>query len=705
MSFFYCAHLPLKLFPLCSDKQTVSISVDLTNYLRGVHILRFKRLQIKTIKTKLISSMITICLIPLAFIGTVSYMQSRSILTEKLEVTSSQTLAAVNKSLDSLFEGASVQIKMASGNINFREIDFVESRQQFSTFYLKDIKESNPNIINAFYGTESNKFLLYPEADLGSDFTFKNRDWYTSAVNSKGQIVASKPYKDSVTGKYVVTLSKSLEDNGKMVGVVGIDLSLDLVSDLFSKSKVGDTGYVFIFDTNGMIIAHPNKDLIGTDAPTKQDFWETVKENEKGFTKYTFNEAKKFAVYDTNKLTGWKLMASMSEGELTEDLKTIKNLTLFAIGVVALIVCLLAILLSSGISSNINKLKRAFGMASQGDLSTRVDIKSQDELGLLGSDFNAMLTNISALMKSVEVSSLTILEASSHITNMSEETTISIGEISRAIEEISEGTTSQSQNAQEGVISMDDLSSKLDTITESTNRARQTTSETQSLGDKGLSMVNILTIKSEKTKESSARVGNIVEDVNASMIKITSISDAISQITTQTNLLALNASIESARAGEAGRGFAVVAEEIRKLAEQSRLSTEEIKNIIDAMQSKSKTAVIAIKDNEAIIKEQEETMTATKAVFNDIIDGVKHITFTINEMRDLISEINRSKENAVGQIQDISAVSEENASATEEVSASTQEVNATMDELTRYAESLQKISQDLQTGIKKFTIG
>ncbi|MDF2613696.1 MAG: methyl-accepting chemotaxis protein [Clostridia bacterium] len=680
----------------------MSTNVDIINNLEELTNMQLKK--IKTIKTKLISSMIALCLIPLVCIGTVNYIQSKSILTKKLEVTSAQTLSEVSRSLDNYFDSVSVQIKMASSNVNFKEIDLVDSRQQFAALYLKDIKESSPDIINAFFATESNKFLLYPEADLGSNFTFKDRQWYTSAMDHEGEIVVSEPYKDTVTGKYVVTISKTLDNDGKIIGVIGIDLSLELVSNLFSNSKVGDTGYVYIFDASGIIIAHPTKELIGTDQPTQLSFFETVKGTEKGFTQYTFNGENKFAVYDTNKMTGWKLMASMNESELNKDLSAIRNIILWTTIIVALAGAFVAVLLSRGIANNIDKLKKAFGSASLGDLTTRVAIKSHDELGQLGNDFNGMLESISELIKSVNLSSETILDASSHIANMSEETTASINEVSKAIEEISHGATSQAHTAQESVIRISDLSLRLNDITESTNKAGQIAEEAQSLSDRGLNMVSILTAKSERTKESSMHVGLIVKDVNANIAKITSISEAISQITNQTNLLALNASIEAARAGEAGKGFAVVAEEIRKLAEQSKVSTEEIKAIIDTVQDKSKTAVDAIKDTESTVKEQDETMSETKEVFNDIISGVKHITSMISEMKTLIGEINISKENVIDQIQDISAVSEQTASATEEVSASSEEVNATMDELTRYAESLQKLSKNLQDGIKKFNI-
>ncbi|MCM8710254.1 methyl-accepting chemotaxis protein [Clostridium sp. SYSU_GA19001] len=664
--------------------------------------MNLQKLKFKSIRAKLITGMIALCLIPLLTAESITYLKAKDILAKKLEVTSRQTLSEINLSLDNYFKGTSILLNMASSNVNFTQAYTSEEKIQYAKNYLKEMQSSSTNIMNTFYGTESGKFQIYPEADIPDNFNHKERPWYKLAVNNKGKIVVTPPYKDVATGKIVVTLAKTVEYENNIVGVVGIDLSLDALSDSLSKSKTGETGYVFICDSDGILISHPDKTLIGTDTPAKLSFWNEAKTNEMGFTTYTFEGQKKFANYDTNKLTGFKLIAAINESELIDDLNSIKNLIIVSLGIVSLLASLLALILSKGIAVNIAKLKTAFESASKGDLTTEVIINSEDELGKLGSDFNEMIRNISSLMKNVETSTKTILEASSQIASMSEETTASINEVSRAIEEISQGATVQAHNAQESVSNIDELSLKIDDITAAAKEAGQISNDTQALSDKGLTMVETLSQKSLETKESSSRVGQVVQEVNNSMSKITTISEAISSITEQTNLLALNASIEAARAGEAGRGFAVVAEEIRKLAEESRNSTEEIKKIIETIQMQSNKAVKAMESTEITIKEQEHTMVETRKVFNEIINSVSILTGKINIIKNSIIDINSSKENVVQQTQNISAVAQETASASEEVSASAEEVNATMDELTKYAEELNNLSNKLEKEVNNF---
>jgi methyl-accepting chemotaxis protein len=189
------------------------------------------------------------------------------------------------------------------------------------------------------------------------------------------------------------------------------------------------------------------------------------------------------------------------------------------------------------------------------------------------------------------------------------------------------------------------------------------------------------------------------------MAQITTISATISQITAQTNLLSLNASIEAARAGDAGRGFAVVADEIRKLAEQSNRSTEEIKKIIEGIQGKSTMAVNAMSEASEIVAAQDKAVGETRGIFTEIMNAIAVLTSRVEEIKNSTTEVQENKENVLGQIECISSISQETASATEQVSASTQQINAAMNEFTKYAEELQRLSEVLDKEVGKFKLG
>lgn len=665
--------------------------------------MKLKNFRIKSIRTKLVTALISLCLIPMMIIGMASYFKATLTLSDKLKITSKQTVIEINNGLDAYFNAMDNQVLMSCNADTLINVDEGENIKS-ATELLKDVKESDPDIFSAYYGTESGKFTIYPLQKMPDGFNHKERPWYKQAMEHKGQSIITLPFKDSTTGKSVVAMAKTVEKDGKVIGVVAMNISLETLSNRISKSKVGMSGYVFMADPAGNIIAHPDKSLIGTDMASKMSFWNDTKGKDSDFINYTYNNQNKFGVYITNKYTGWKLVAALPESELTADTKAIKNLSLLTSIIVVFIAVIASLLLSNGIADNIKKMKQSFSKASNGDLTASVEIKTKDEFNDLGQDFNRMMLNISSLMRSVENSSKTVLQTSASLEIMAGETTSSVGEVSRAIEEVAEGATSQAQNAQNSVYGIEELSNKLDDISSNATEMDKISSDTQGLSSKGLDMVNALIEKSNKTRNSTMQVNEVIYEMNNSTAEINAISDTISQITEQTNLLSLNASIEAARAGEAGKGFSVVADEIRKLAEQSKNSTEQIKRIVENIQEKSITAVKAMEETKSVVTEQDSAVIETQKIFSDIMQSISIMTAKVTHIKELVMDIDSSKQKVTAQIESISTVSEETASATEEVSASAEEINATMDEFTRHAEELKKLSEQLGEEISKFKL-
>lgn len=665
---------------------------------------KVKKFKINNIRSKLVTSLMGICIIPLLILGYGANWQAKSILNDKLKVTSQQTLSEVNSGIDNYFEGFNTIITMLSNNYNFVNADKDEP-YSFIPSLLKNVKDSNNDIFSTYLGTEDGKFLIYPNQKMPDGFNHMERPWYKQAIENKGKVIVTLPFKDAQTGKSVVAIAKTIEREGKIVGVCSMNVSLDTLTEKISSKKIGLSGYIFVADVEGKsMIAHPNKELIDTDVASKQNFWNEVKTSEKGFLTYTFNNAQKFGVYETNPLTGWKLVATLDEKEITDDTKSILTTTLIIILAIGIVSVVLSLFLSKSISNNIKNLKNVFEKAARGDLTVKIKASTKDEFMDLANSFNEMIGNISTLMSNAFSSSKTVLETSANLASMSEEVTASIGEVAKAIQEVSEGATNQAQNAQNSAEEMNDLANSLDKISENTSEMDSLSINTKNLGDKGLSLIDALIDKSNKTKMSTSEVNDIVKDMNDSTKKINNISETIVAITEQTNLLALNASIESARAGEAGKGFAVVAEEIRKLAEQSKNSTEEIKVIISNIQTKSDTAVNAIKQTEEIVIEQETAVGKTQGIFNEILKAIESMIKKVEEVKWSTQDMNQKKLVVVSEIENISSISQETASVSEEVTASTEEITAVMDRFTNHADELQLLAEKLATELNNFKI-
>lgn len=666
--------------------------------------MKLHKLKLNSIRTKLVISLFGICIIPLIILGYGSNKQAKLILNEKLKTTSQQTLLEMNDGINNYFNGFSSMTNMLSSNYNFINSD-KEEAYSFTAAMLQNVKESNRDIYSVYFATEDGKFEIYPNEKMPYGYNPKEKSWYKKALEGNHQVIITLPFQDAQTGKNVVAIAKAVERDGNVIGVCAMSVSVDTLLEKIGTKKIGNTGYIFISDIEGKnMIVNPNKDLIGSDNASKQSFWQDVKTQDKGFVTYEDNNVKRFGVYETNKATGWKLVATLDEKEIINDTNSILTTTSIITLVISLTSIILSLLLSRGIAENIKKLKGVFEKASKGDLTVSMVTYTKDEFMDLSNSFNEMIRNISRLMENVTKSSKTVLETSSNLASMSQEVTASISEVSKAIEDVSQGATTQSQNVQNGVLEMNDLSNRLDKISKNSYEMDKLSEKTKELGSKGLSMVDILAEKSNKTKLASNEVNDIVQDMNESTKIINTISEKISQITEQTNLLSLNASIEAARAGEAGKGFAVVAEEIRKLAEQSKTATEEIKNIIVNIQEKSNTVVKAIKVTEQVINEQDLSVNNTHDIFNEILNSIGGMINKVEEVKLSVADIDKKKCRVVTEIENISSISQENAAVSEEVTASTEEISGAMDKYTEYADELQLLAEKLNLEIKRFKI-
>jgi methyl-accepting chemotaxis protein len=661
-------------------------------------------LRFKSIRSKLLVSLIGICVVPMIGLGATSYIQSTTVLKNNLKSTSSQMLKEVNRGIDKELTALASNVIMLSNNYNFINI---ESNPEFSPYLmdsLKGMQSSNKTLLSVYMGTSSKKFYEYPVTDMGADFDPTTRPWYKKAVENRGQVVFTDPYADASTGEVAVSIAKTVEKDGEIVGVVAADIEFTQLARSLIEVKVGHNGYAVLLDNKGMLLTHPDSKLIGTDTFAKLPVWNEVKEKGEGFSEYEYGGVKKFAVYTHSPVTNWTILGAMEMSELSEDTRSIIVTLIAFLAVIGAVAVGLSIIVTRSLTVNINKIKNVMTKASMGDLTETLDVKSGDEIGVLAKSFNVMLHNISNILESVSSSSQTVLETASNLTAMTEETTASVSEVSRAVGEISQGAVEQASSTQSVASQVEELSSGLDVIAASTNDMNQVSANTKTLSNKGLGMVKLLMKKSVETKETTDAVAGIVEDMSRSTEEISKISDTIKQITAQTNLLSLNASIEAARAGDAGRGFAVVADEIRKLAEQSQASTEEIKKIVEAIQQKSNTAVQAMEQAKNIVSEQDKAVEETNVIFDDIYSAINNLIVMVQGIKEKVQNINGQKDEVTQQIESIASISQEAASSSEEVSASTEQIGATMDEYNKYVMGLQILAEKLSDELSKFKI-
>ena len=374
-------------------------------------------------------------------------------------------------------------------------------------------------------------------------------------------------------------------------------------------------------------------------------------------------------------------------------------------GIISLIIgIIIAICVSLSFTKEINKINIVMQKLAGGNLTNRIQVKRKDEFGSLENNYNTMVDNISVLIKDVEEKSGVIIKASENIYDISTTTTETVNQVSEAIQSVSIGTVGQAESTAKAKIEVENLAEKLHETKTYVGNISDMSVETQKLSNKGIGIADDLIQKAQQSIKNSKISKDVMAEMIESINKIDFISNAITEITEQTNLLSLNASIEAARAGDSGKGFAVVADEIRKLAEQSQASTDEIKVIINEIGEKSNLVGKTLDDTNIIIEDQNKSIEKAKELFNSISNAVNALKEGLENIEKLNVMMDNNRVAVVDKMEEIASISTGTAAASQQVTASAQEVNATMQNLNQCTIELDEIANNLKAAIEKFEL-
>ncbi len=409
-------------------------------------------------------------------------------------------------------------------------------------------------------------------------------------------------------------------------------------------------------------------------------------------------------VYNKMVDTGSMVCALIPNEIFMGQLQTIK----YVVAAVMLVACIFAVVLGGGLSLSINKTIQYFiknlEKVAQGNIATKFSVKRKDEFLQLAEHMNKMLESVAGLLTDARDVSTEVALSVQKVTDSSESISDSANHISKAMDEIEDGLSQQADDTVAGVNKMEDLADQIEAVEKETREIKAIADVTQNSITTSVVQMAELQEKAEETTNITAQVISNIEGLNKRTRMIGTIIDTITDIAEETTLLSLNASIEAARAGEAGRGFTVVADNIKKLAEQSVASTDEIRSIVEAIGQETRTVVANANKAGEIIQRQADVVTQTTVSFDSMSKEVSRLLEKVTLITENIQRIQEVKDDSVDKMSSISAVTEEAVASVTTVAARTQEQVTIVDELLELSKKLSEQVQRLDDSMNQFNM-
>ncbi|GAU76070.1 methyl-accepting chemotaxis protein [Fusibacter sp. 3D3] len=667
----------------------------------------------RSLMTKLMASTGLLVLMIILFISVISFKFSSDAIEHEVE---SKLMSQLNSLISSLKEDQSnvesllkiiehmpVIKDIASSTLSSQEMQEVDA-------YLLAFKKSNEILLeNVFIADTNGKIIADSEEGTLKGLDVSDRAYFTEVKS--GTPVWSDIVLSKASNAPVRVYTFPIENKNKQrIGYIAAAVKMDKTVGLINSIKIGELGYAYMIDQNGLVVIHPNPDFILQKKITDLGISELDKalpdmlEGSVNKVEYTYDGVSKLNMYGG--FDQFSISINAAKNEYLEPVIKMQK-SIMIVGAIMLILGLIvSYVISRYIVTRINRMKIVMLDASKGDLTVQVDhFKVEgDEIDQISGAFNTMLRSFNGIVTDIVKTSEILSSSSQQMASSAEEGGKAATDVTVAIQEISQGMEIQANDVNNTRILVDDMKQKLDGSANETLKMAKEADVVMQTAENSQRLIYETVDKMAEIKASSAKTIDVINKLNEQSDKINKISDTIATIANQTNLLALNAAIEAARAGEAGKGFAVVAEEIRKLATDSQTSANGINSLISEIQIEIKEA------NNFTQAESEAITSGVKAIdvagnaFSEILKMIENTQGSIKLVVNRIGEAQVLGDSVNQSVENIAVVMFKANERTQEVSSATEEQTAVSEEIAAASDHLSKMAIDLFEQVNQYTI-
>ncbi|WP_427194122.1 HAMP domain-containing protein [Treponema denticola] len=588
-----------------------------------------------------------------------------------------------------------------------------------------------------YMGTRWGGFVSSLSVEDEQGFDPRTRPWYKAAAAANGEVIITPVYISTIStgGSPVVALAQAIKDpKGAFLGCIGLDLNLTDLASRIGSIRIGKTGYCMLMQNDGLILADPKhadsnlKILKETGIPA---FNEIDKMKEGSAFIMLDGKTWKVSVFSLPEVN-WKVALFIEQNEILSLFYTLlKNMILIGLFMFVLYFTL-AFIFAGALKRYFKRLEIVFGKIASGDLTDRLAVKKNNEVGRIMMNLNTAIENNHTMICLLKDEADKMNSIGSQLSSSMEETAAAIKQIGENVKGVKEKAMSQAAGVTETVATVEQINGRLSRLvssiemqTESINessvvitRMAENTVKIAKTLDQNNELIKTVYGQTKVGKDGARTANEIVKQIAEKSASLLEASQIIQNIASQTNLLAMNAAIEAAHAGESGKGFAVVADEIRKLAEGSNLqgkqiaavikeTTEIIHNITEAGSRAEKTFI----DVYNLVSQISEKEDSILEVMREQEENGKHVLDAIKRINDVTSEIDSASAemleggNQIGQeMQKLAEITLETTDSMNEIASGADQITIAVKEVSDITQKNKASIENLSNEVSKFKV-